>query len=187
MGLYSVFLGLGQVIGRGVGGVAASWKGIDGLVVATGGLLAVGILALVNLRAQESALLDGPARALRPPSPSARLSAIRSPATGDRRPDVRGSSQGGAMTVAIVTDSGIGPDPGPTARVRHPAGSAVGSVRRAAATCRRTSSAPEEFWRQMRAPDSPFAHTAAASAGQFKQVFEQAFEEGADSIVCVCL
>ncbi len=39
MGLYSVFLGVGQVIGAAIGGVAASWKGIDGLLVATGGLL----------------------------------------------------------------------------------------------------------------------------------------------------
>ncbi|MGA3056634.1 MAG: MFS transporter [Candidatus Limnocylindrales bacterium] len=65
MGLYSVFLGLGQVLGAIVGGVAATWKGIDGLLVATAGLLAIGILALANLRAHESALLDGRARALR--------------------------------------------------------------------------------------------------------------------------
>jgi MFS family permease len=57
MGLYSVFLGLGQVLGAIVGGVAASWKGIDGLIVATVCLLVVGILALLNLRAQEGALL----------------------------------------------------------------------------------------------------------------------------------
>jgi MFS family permease len=57
MGLYSVFLGLGQVLGAVVGGLAASWKGIDGLIVATFGLLMVGILALVNLRAQEGAII----------------------------------------------------------------------------------------------------------------------------------
>jgi MFS family permease len=57
MGLYSVFLGLGQVIGAVVGGVAASWKGIDGLVVATVVLLVVGILALANLRAHEGVIL----------------------------------------------------------------------------------------------------------------------------------
>jgi MFS family permease len=54
MGLYSVFLGLGQVIGALVGGLAASWKGIDGLIVATGVLLAIGMLALLNLRAHEA-------------------------------------------------------------------------------------------------------------------------------------
>jgi len=59
MGLYSVFLGVGQVIGAAIGGVAASWKGIDGLVVATGGLLAVGLIALLNLRVHEGAIFDG--------------------------------------------------------------------------------------------------------------------------------
>jgi predicted MFS family arabinose efflux permease len=53
MGLYSVFLGVGQVIGAIVGGIAATWKGIDGLVVATALLLAVGLAALVNLRSRE--------------------------------------------------------------------------------------------------------------------------------------
>jgi MFS family permease len=57
MGLYSVFLGIGQVIGAIVGGIAATWKGIDGLVVATGILLAVGIVALVNLRRREGVVL----------------------------------------------------------------------------------------------------------------------------------
>jgi MFS family permease len=57
MGLYSVFLGIGQVIGAIVGGIAATWKGIDGLVVATGILLAVGIVALVNLRSREGVVL----------------------------------------------------------------------------------------------------------------------------------
>ncbi|MGZ6268731.1 MAG: DegV family protein, partial [Candidatus Limnocylindrales bacterium] len=38
-----------------------------------------------------------------------------------------------------------------------------------------------------RAPDSPVAHTAAPSAGRFKEAFEQSFAAGADSIVCVCL
>jgi MFS family permease len=65
MGLYSVFLGLGQVIGAFVGGIAATWKGIDGMLVATAGLLVIGILALMRLRASESILLaetiSGPA------------------------------------------------------------------------------------------------------------------------------
>ena len=59
MGLYSVFLGIGQVLGALLGGLASTWKGIDGLIVATAALLAVGIIALVNLRAHEGALLDG--------------------------------------------------------------------------------------------------------------------------------
>jgi MFS family permease len=63
MGLYSVFLGVGQVIGAVVGGFAASWKGIDGLVVATAGLLAVGILALLNLRVHEGDIEGGTVQA----------------------------------------------------------------------------------------------------------------------------
>ena len=58
MGLYSVFLGVGQVIGAIVGGIAATWKGIDGLVVATALLLAVGLAALVNLRSREVVVPD---------------------------------------------------------------------------------------------------------------------------------
>jgi MFS family permease len=57
MGLYSVFLGVGQVAGGLLGGVAGSWKGIDGLVVATGGLLVIGTVALVNLRLHEGAIV----------------------------------------------------------------------------------------------------------------------------------
>jgi MFS family permease len=57
MGLYSVFLGVGQVIGAIVGGIGAGWKGIDGLIVATVGLLAIGLAALLNLRAQEGELV----------------------------------------------------------------------------------------------------------------------------------
>ena len=34
MGLYSVFLALGQIVGSLIGGVAADWHGIDGLLVA---------------------------------------------------------------------------------------------------------------------------------------------------------
>ena len=50
MGLYSVFLGLGQVIGAVLGGLFASWRGIDGLLVATAILLAIGLVTLANLR-----------------------------------------------------------------------------------------------------------------------------------------
>jgi MFS family permease len=68
MGLYSVFLGVGQVIGAVVGGVAASWRGIDGLIAATAGLLLIGILFLVNLRAHEEAILAEQAGAAAPVS-----------------------------------------------------------------------------------------------------------------------
>ena len=57
MGLYSVFLGVGQVIGAIVGGLAATWMGIDGLVVATAALLVVGSVALLNLRSHGGAIV----------------------------------------------------------------------------------------------------------------------------------
>jgi MFS family permease len=53
MGLYSVFLGIGQITGSLIGGVAAAWHGIDGMLLATLGLLAVALLPLNRLRAQE--------------------------------------------------------------------------------------------------------------------------------------
>ena len=51
MGLYSVFLALGQIIGAVVAGVAADWRGIDGLLIASAGLLVVAIIPLGQLRA----------------------------------------------------------------------------------------------------------------------------------------
>jgi MFS family permease len=53
MGLYSVFLALGQVIGAIVAGVAAEWRGIDGLLFASAGLLVVALIPLGQLRATE--------------------------------------------------------------------------------------------------------------------------------------
>ena len=69
MGLYSVFLGIGQVVGAILGWLAASCKGIDGLIVATAGLLVIGIIALVNLRGHEGAtFVDDPSPTMLPPS-----------------------------------------------------------------------------------------------------------------------
>jgi len=59
MGMYSVFLGLGQIIGSLVGGVAAEWRGIDGILVATGLALVVALIPLGRLRTVEH-LLDNP-------------------------------------------------------------------------------------------------------------------------------
>jgi predicted MFS family arabinose efflux permease len=67
MGLYSVFLAVGQITGSLIGGVSASWLGIDGLLIATFALLIVALLPLAQLRGQEhyvggpstAALLDG--------------------------------------------------------------------------------------------------------------------------------
>jgi DegV family protein with EDD domain len=46
---------------------------------------------------------------------------------------------------------------------------------------------PVDFWVRMRTPDAPFARTAAPSAGQFRDAFEDAFAHGADEVVCVNL
>lgn len=54
MGLYSVFLAVGQITGSLVGGAAADARGIDGLLVATLGLLVVALLPLWRLRAYDS-------------------------------------------------------------------------------------------------------------------------------------
>ncbi len=53
MGLYSVFLAIGQITGSLIGGVAADARGIDGLLVATLALLLVALLPLVRLRTFE--------------------------------------------------------------------------------------------------------------------------------------
>jgi MFS family permease len=50
MGLYSVFLGIGQILGSIVGGVAAQWAGLDGVFVASLGLLALAIVPISSLR-----------------------------------------------------------------------------------------------------------------------------------------
>ena len=53
MGLYSVFLAVGQIIGALIGGFAAEAAGIDGMLVATGVLLLVALLPLARLRRAE--------------------------------------------------------------------------------------------------------------------------------------
>jgi MFS family permease len=53
MGLYSVFLAVGQIGGSFVGAEAASRLGIDGILVATLLLLAIALLPLARLRAFE--------------------------------------------------------------------------------------------------------------------------------------
>ncbi|MGD0019384.1 MAG: DegV family protein [Candidatus Limnocylindrales bacterium] len=90
------------------------------------------------------------------------------------------------MTVAIVTDSGS--DLSPTqlreGRIRQvPLSVAFGDR---SYLCP-DELAPEDFWLALRAPDSPFPRTAAPSAGQFKQAFEEALAGGADAVVCICL
>jgi len=53
MGLYSVFLAVGQIIGALIGGFAASAAGIDGMLIATVVLLVVALLPLARLRQAE--------------------------------------------------------------------------------------------------------------------------------------
>jgi MFS family permease len=59
MGLYSVFLALGQIGGSLLGGFAAQARGIDGILVATLILLGVALVPLRRLRAVEH-LIGGP-------------------------------------------------------------------------------------------------------------------------------
>ena len=63
MGLYSVFLGLGQIAGASIAGPAAAWGGIDGLIWSTLGLAIISIAALFNLRRTEHHLVGGRAAA----------------------------------------------------------------------------------------------------------------------------
>ena len=59
MGLYSVFLGLGQIGGAILGGVAAEWRGMDGLLLGTGVVLGLALIPLARLRKVEH-YLGGP-------------------------------------------------------------------------------------------------------------------------------
>jgi len=64
MGLYSVFLAIGQITGSLIGGFAASWRGIDGMLIATFGLLVIALIPLGRLRSQEHEI-DGTIPAVR--------------------------------------------------------------------------------------------------------------------------
>src|SRR4029079_11018598 len=56
MGLYSVFLAIGQIIGALIGGIAADARGIDGMLIATVILLLVALVPLAQLRRGEEEL-----------------------------------------------------------------------------------------------------------------------------------
>jgi DegV family protein with EDD domain len=43
----------------------------------------------------------------------------------------------------------------------------------------------EDFWRRMTAPDAPFPTTATSSPGDFKAVYDKAFERGAETIISI--
>ena len=53
MGLYSVFLAIGQIIGAVIGGAAADIGGIDAMFVATLILLGIALIPLAQLRRDE--------------------------------------------------------------------------------------------------------------------------------------
>ena len=62
MGLYSVFLAIGQIIGALIGGIAADARGIDGMLIATVILLLVALVPLAQLRRGEEELSALPRR-----------------------------------------------------------------------------------------------------------------------------
>lgn len=90
------------------------------------------------------------------------------------------------MTVAVVTDSGSD---------LTPAQLAEQEIRQVPLTVffgekgflSPDELSPDEFWKRMTGPDTPFPHTAAPATGQFKEVYEGLFAEGADAIVSVHL
>ena len=55
MGLYSVFLGVGQFIGATIGGPFVDWLGADGIVVVTALFGAVSAVTLLRLHANSRA------------------------------------------------------------------------------------------------------------------------------------
>lgn len=72
MGLYSVFLGVGQILGNALAGVAADLRGIDGLLGLTFVLVVVALVPLYSLRLYEYQI-GGETPAVVPHPPEARL------------------------------------------------------------------------------------------------------------------
>jgi predicted MFS family arabinose efflux permease len=60
MGLYSVFLGVGQFIGASIGGPFVDWAGADGVILVTALLGAFAATMVVRLRANGAAQLGQP-------------------------------------------------------------------------------------------------------------------------------
>ena len=54
MGLYSVFLGLGQFLGTSIGGMFVDWRGADGMALITGLLGIFAAILIVRLQKTES-------------------------------------------------------------------------------------------------------------------------------------
>ncbi len=70
MGLYSVFLAIGQIIGSLVGGIAADLRGIDGMLLATAIALAIALIPLARLARDEDQLTMGSPSNLEAPTVS---------------------------------------------------------------------------------------------------------------------
>ncbi|HSO76758.1 MAG TPA: MFS transporter [Blastocatellia bacterium] len=62
MGLYAVFLGIGQLAGTAIGGRFAQWDGIDGLLLMSAGLSVITLVSLIALRRIEPPSTSLPAR-----------------------------------------------------------------------------------------------------------------------------
>jgi MFS family permease len=60
MGLYSVFLGLGQIIGSILGGIAAQAAGLDGIFVVSFVMLGIALLPISQLRRYDHRLGEAP-------------------------------------------------------------------------------------------------------------------------------
>ena len=71
MGLYSVFLALGQIVGSLVGGGAAQVAGVDGLIATSIVLLVIAVVPLSRLREVEHAVGASPAGHARVSGPDA--------------------------------------------------------------------------------------------------------------------
>jgi MFS family permease len=54
MGLYSVFLGLGQFLGTSIGGIFVDWRGADGMALITGLLGIFAAILIIRLRRAEA-------------------------------------------------------------------------------------------------------------------------------------
>jgi len=67
MGLYSVFLAIGQISGALIGGIASEQFAFDGILLATLLLLAIALLPLFRLRAFEHHFEPRPAEGPRLP------------------------------------------------------------------------------------------------------------------------
>jgi predicted MFS family arabinose efflux permease len=53
MGMYSVFLGVGQFLGSSLGGPFADWRGMDGVVVLSALLGLFALVTVIDLRRAE--------------------------------------------------------------------------------------------------------------------------------------